>query len=250
MWKKGHASHLVRAVFPGVIGASLHDHLALLLNVTSLSSSTSTIFAFDHYHVVEGLRAWYITVRLPPSPGADKCRPGSRGLACHRHDGELAFVGLARLGRRDRRRRLPHGIPHLVEIYADVIPARRVMRRRRTVRNSFDRIAVRVVTGKNRQSGEALARGVPPLIAVSMPWHNGVMADAQPTPFIPNAARVKAYLFWGGRDHCRVHRRGSQTINWFTDTRAHRYQLYLPFELNIQPCPHSSGPTFRCMPSF
>lgn len=65
-----------------------------------------------------------------------------------------------------------------------------------------------------------------------MPWQNGVMADAQPTPFIPNAPRVKAYLFWVGVITL-VFFAVYPTINWFTETRAHRYQLYLPFELDI-----------------
>jgi membrane-associated phospholipid phosphatase len=58
------------------------------------------------------------------------------------------------------------------------------------------------------------------------------MADAQPTPFIPDAARVKAYLQWVGVITL-VFFAVYPTINWFTDSRAHRHQLYLPFELDI-----------------
>jgi membrane-associated phospholipid phosphatase len=69
-----------------------------------------------------------------------------------------------------------------------------------------------------------------------MPWQNGVMADAQPTPFIPDTARLKAYLFWVGVITL-VFIAVYPTINWFTETRAHRYQLYLPFELEISLVP-------------
>jgi membrane-associated phospholipid phosphatase len=65
-----------------------------------------------------------------------------------------------------------------------------------------------------------------------MPWQNGVMADAQRTPFIPDAARTKAYLFWVGVITV-VFMAVYPTINWFTETRALRYALYLPFELDI-----------------
>jgi membrane-associated phospholipid phosphatase len=65
-----------------------------------------------------------------------------------------------------------------------------------------------------------------------MPWQNGRMADARPTPFIPDTARLKAYLFWVGVITL-VFVAVYPTINWFTETRAHRHQLYLPFELDI-----------------
>jgi membrane-associated phospholipid phosphatase len=65
-----------------------------------------------------------------------------------------------------------------------------------------------------------------------MTWQNGVMADARRTPFIPDAARVKAYLSWVGVITV-VFFAVYPTINWFTETRPHRYQLYLPFELDI-----------------
>ena len=69
-----------------------------------------------------------------------------------------------------------------------------------------------------------------------MPWHNGVMADARRTPFIPDAARAKAYLSWVGVITV-VFIAVYPTINWFTETRAHRYRLYLPFELDIPLAP-------------
>jgi len=58
------------------------------------------------------------------------------------------------------------------------------------------------------------------------------MSDAQPAPFIPDKARTKAYLFWVAVITL-VFMAVYPTINWYTDTRAHRYQLYLPFELDI-----------------
>ena len=58
------------------------------------------------------------------------------------------------------------------------------------------------------------------------------MLDAQPAPFIPDKARTKAYLFWVAVITL-VFMAVYPTINWYTDTRAHRYQLYLPFELDI-----------------
>ena len=58
------------------------------------------------------------------------------------------------------------------------------------------------------------------------------MPDAQPAPFIPDKARTKAYLFWVAVITL-VFMAVYPTINWYTDTRAHRYQLYLPFELDI-----------------
>ena len=58
------------------------------------------------------------------------------------------------------------------------------------------------------------------------------MTDARRTPFIPDAARAKTYLFWVGVITV-VFFLVYPTINWFTDTRAYRYQLYLPFELDI-----------------
>ena len=63
-----------------------------------------------------------------------------------------------------------------------------------------------------------------------MPWHNGVMADGRRTPFIPDKARAKVYLSWVGVITV-VFLAVYPTINWFTETRAHRYKLYLPFEL-------------------
>ena len=58
------------------------------------------------------------------------------------------------------------------------------------------------------------------------------MPDAQPAPFIPDKARTKAYLFWVAVITL-VFMAVYPTINWYTDTRAHRHQLYLPFELDI-----------------
>jgi membrane-associated phospholipid phosphatase len=65
-----------------------------------------------------------------------------------------------------------------------------------------------------------------------MAWQNGVMPDAQPAPFIPDKKRARAYLLWVAGITV-VFMCVYPTINWFTDTRAHRYQLYLPFELDI-----------------
>ena len=65
-----------------------------------------------------------------------------------------------------------------------------------------------------------------------MPWQNGVMTDTRRTPFIPDAQRAKAYLSWVGVITV-VFFAVYPTLNWFTDMRAHRYSLYLPFELDI-----------------
>ena len=62
------------------------------------------------------------------------------------------------------------------------------------------------------------------------------MTDAQRTPFIPDAKRVKAYLVWVGWITVAFFA-VYPTINWFTEMRAHRYRLYLPFELDIPLAP-------------
>jgi membrane-associated phospholipid phosphatase len=58
------------------------------------------------------------------------------------------------------------------------------------------------------------------------------MPAPQRTPFIPDAARTKAYLSWVGVITV-VFIAVYPTINWFTETRPSRYALYLPFELDI-----------------
>jgi hypothetical protein len=69
-----------------------------------------------------------------------------------------------------------------------------------------------------------------------MPWQNVVMADARRTPFIPDVTRVKAYLKWVGWITV-VFFAVYPTLNWFTDTRAHRYHLAVVMVLRhyIQP---------------
>src|SRR5215475_13771215 len=124
-----HTRNLVRAVFPGMVGPSLNNNIALRQDHFAVRKDEDDL-AFDHYGVIESLGPMHYRTLAALVRGINI--DDAQQVARHRHDREFPFVGLTSVYGCEPRNFIRIA-PHLEELCTDRRTAHLVLLRRSSV---------------------------------------------------------------------------------------------------------------------